>query len=215
MTLKQYLDTVEQAVRAAQAEHGGPVILVAHSKGGGLAQCFLAQRPGQADGAVLMSALPLRRKGRFALSFVWRHISSLQTMREMIALVRVATALGRSRPVSADLVRRSALFSSRISETEAARYAPLLAQEPFRPSWELIRSAFRPMRVTAPVHTVASTGDHVFSPWEQKMLADAYGGQCVVLQDLCHDMMLDPQWHLAAEAVTALVKQIEKQTQAL
>lgn len=209
-TLNDYLDTVEQAVEVARQTYHGPVILVGHSKGGGLAECFIAQRSGKADGVVLLSALPLRRTGRFVLSFIWRHISSLRTAREMFGLLRVASMLARSKPVSADVLRRCALFCSRISSAEATRYAQLLAYEPLRPSLELVMSAFKSTPVNVPVHAVESTGDCVFSPWEQKMLATAYGGQTIVLRDLCHDMMLDPEWERAAAATATLVERIER-----
>ena len=212
LTLNDYLGTVDQAVQKAKQTQHGPVILVGHSKGGGLAECFIARRPGKVDGVVLLSALPLRRAGRFVVSFVWRHVSSARTMREMIALLLIAVKLSRSKPVPAALLQRCALFSSRIPLADAEHYARLLAHEPLRPSLELGMFAFSGAKGTIPVHTVASTGDHVFSPWEQKMLAGAYGGQTIVLRDICHDMMLDPEWERAAEATSRLVLQIEQQS---
>lgn len=214
VTLKSYFDIVERAIDTTRQINHGPVILVGHSKGGGLVECFIAKHPNKVDGAILMSALPLRRAGRFVLSFMWRHISSFQTMQEMIALLRITAKLAQSKPIPSGITRRCALFSSRISPTEAEHYATMLAQEPFRPSLELAVFALRPLRTSVPVYTIGSTGDHVFSPWEQELLAGAYSSHTIVLPDLCHDMMLDPEWQRAAEATLTLVEQIEHTTKA-
>jgi hypothetical protein len=41
------------------------------------------------------------------------------------------------------------------------------------------------------------------------LLARAYGHEAVVVKNLCHDMMLDPEWEIAATALAELVQRIE------
>lgn len=59
------------------------------------------------------------------------------------------------------------------------------------------------------MYVVTSTGDRITVPSEQNLLARAYGHEAVVVKNLCHDMMLDPEWEIAATALAELVQRIE------
>jgi len=67
-----------------------------------------------------------------------------------------------------------------------------------------------PRHAGAPVLTIAAERDTIFTLDEQRALSQAYNSELLVIAGAAHDLMLDPAWHLAADAIEGAVGRWEK-----
>jgi pimeloyl-ACP methyl ester carboxylesterase len=173
-------------VRAAIAAAGPRPLVVAHSLGGLLLQLLITGALGPAPalaGAALLCSSPASLRAYLAP----------RPPGEPIAL----PALLRLDPQAL----RVALFRPDIGAEELARHVARMVPEPplVTPSSALLRP--RPAACRAPVLVIAAGRDATYSIGVQADLAAAYGAELVVVPGAAHDLMLDPAWPTAAEAI--------------
>ncbi|HMQ33112.1 MAG TPA: alpha/beta fold hydrolase [Chloroflexaceae bacterium] len=175
-------------VRAAIAAVGGRPIVVGHSAGGYVAQLLVTGAVGPAPpvaGLVLLCSSPVS----IGAYFLDRGLRGAP----MVSL----PALLRREPAT---VRR-AFFRPNIAEAELERHRARLVAEPPLVSVSSMLLRPRPARCRAPVLVIAAERDAVFDVAAQRETAAAYGAELVVVPEAAHDLMLDPAWPVAAEAI--------------
>jgi alpha-beta hydrolase superfamily lysophospholipase len=56
-------------------------------------------------------------------------------------------------------------------------------------------------KVRSPVHVIGGADDAIIANYEIKATARAYGVEALVFDNMAHDMMLDPNWRMVADAI--------------
>jgi pimeloyl-ACP methyl ester carboxylesterase len=182
-------------VRAAIAAIGPRPVVVGHSLGGMLLQLLITGVLGPAPevaGAVLLCSSPASLRDYFL---------ARPRAAEPISL----SAMLRLEPQA----MRAALFRPDIPAAELARHVARMVAEPplVTPSSLLLRP--RPAACRTPVLVIAAERDAVYGLDTQRGTATAYGCELLVVPDAAHDLMLDPTWPIAAEAIERFVNSIQ------
>jgi len=196
LSLDDYATDVEAVIKRID----GPVVVVGHSMGGAIAQKLLSRPWHTLAGAVLISSAPA---GSINLQS-WIDIAP-----RLRGSVRSTFQLLRHGQVDATEAAGLPFFSHRLDSAALARYAPLLGKESQRAVLDLHRRYVRAAPTARPVMVVGSSADALFPGPAARRLAKEWGVEAVVLEDQCHDMMLDPEWETTAEVVaTFLVSRV-------
>lgn len=175
-------------VRAAIAELGACPLVVGHSAGGYITQLLISgavgPRPSVA-GAVLLCSSPVS----IGAYFLERGLRGAP----MVSL----PALLRREPAT---LRRAFLRPDAPDEELATLRARMVDEPPLVTlSSMLLRP--RPAACRAHVLVIAAECDAVFDLEAQRATAAAYHAELVVVPGAAHDLMLDPAWPVAAEAI--------------
>jgi pimeloyl-ACP methyl ester carboxylesterase len=181
-TIVQYATDVRAAIAAA----GPRPLVVGHSLGGLLVQLLITGALGPAPevaGAALLCSSPASLRGYFAR----------RPAAEPIAL----PSLLRLEPQA----MRAALFRPDIPPADLARHVARMVPEPplVTPSSMALRP--RPAACRTPVLVIAAEYDATYGLETQRATAAAYGVEPLVVPGAAHDLMLDPDWPTAAEAI--------------
>ena len=100
------------------------------------------------------------------------------------------------------------LFSPEMGEDELQRHAARLGRESIRAVLELSWLRPDPARFRGtPLLVLGAGRDYVIPPEEVGRTADAYGAEARILSDIAHDLMLDPGWPRAADALLAWLRE--------
>ncbi len=131
------------------------------------------------------------RRGRLSLDNPWLTVETLLVLEPGRAFSTAARA-------------RKFLFSPKLEDEAVRRYVALLGRESFRAILELGYLRPDPARVRGtPLLVLGAERDYIIPPSEITRTAQAYGAESQVLPDIAHDMMLDPDWRRAADAMLA------------
>lgn len=191
-------DYVQDVIQAA-SQFNGDVIVIGHSMGGGVVQKLIGEHPGHVKGAILFASIPpcgiddqgykdmVERapKGAF----------------DLIKLVN-------GEPLSVEEIYESPLFGGRIPMEDVKEYYTYFQNESKKAVEQFYTTIAQSYDVEIPVGVIGSSNDLIFAEREQRLIAEAYGVEAVILKDLCHDMMLDPEWEKSAEALLNLLEKL-------
>jgi len=175
-------------VRSAIAAMGGQPIVVGHSSGGYVVQLLITGVVGPRPaltGAVLLCSSPVNI-GAYFLDRGLRRAP-------MVNL----PALLRREPAAV----RQALFRPDIADAELERHRARLVTEPPLVTLSSMVLRPRPAACRVPVLVIAAERDAIFDLDIQRETARAYRAHLVVAPGAAHDLMLDPAWPIAAEAI--------------
>lgn len=198
-SIADYVEDIHAAVGFCAGASGCKPVLVGHSMGGGAVQKYIGSYAKSVCGAVLFASATA---GGLPKSIV----CDMLIKPELRTTFKVVLGL----PTSDDALSISAFFGGRLSAGEAGKYRPLLQRESLRVmSADMLRPFTRNYNVGIPVLVLGSDADAFFPTASQKMTAERYGTEPVMLNGLCHDMMLDPEWELSAKAVLDFISQIK------
>lgn len=200
-TANKYFETIDNAVESARKNSSSEIILIGHSIGGIITQKYLALYPNKVDQAVLLATAPAKNSGAFLWSVTKRLVKKPS---EIMPLFRVLS-LVLVKPKDTERLRKSAFCSSRITSEMAKKYSPMLCPEPFGAVFGVLFLHADLSAIKTPVVLVVSTGDGIVSPKEGQAISDIYGTKQVVVDGLCHDMMIDPEWRKSADAVKTII----------
>jgi pimeloyl-ACP methyl ester carboxylesterase len=169
---------------------GGPVVVVGHSMGGGVAQHFL-YRGGKAAGLVLMASAPPHGLVRASLSMytrnppLWHELNKLR--------------FAGLRHVDYDVIERG-MMSRPQSPAERERLLDRLSEPAMYAGLELM--GWRPVAplpwLTPPVMVMGGEEDEFIPPVDVKLTGVYYGVRPVMLPDCGHAIMLEPAWERGA-----------------
>ena len=183
-------DYADDVARVAATLPSAP-IPTGHSLGGLVVQQYLEQHV--APAAVLLAPAPpggIRgQTTRMALENPWLAVETFLTLEPGRAFSTAARA-------------RKFLFSPELPEEAVRRYVKLLGRESFRAILELSYLQPDPARVRrTPMLVLGAERDNIVPVSEITRTAETYGAESLVLADIAHDLMLDPDWRRAAEAM--------------
>lgn len=189
-TLGTYVRDVAEAARSLPS---APVV-VGHSMGGAVVQKYLEGFA--APAGVLLASSPTHG--------AWQ--AAMRVARSAPAAFARANAELRLGPIVEDRgVARWLFFRDDDDRPEVADWLDRLGDESYLAFVGLLVDVPRPGRVDVPLLVAAAEADRVFSVQEQAMTAAAHGAEFVVVPGAAHDVMLDPDWEVAAEAIAEFV----------
>lgn len=185
--LQDYVDDVF----ATAQRIGSKPIVIGHSMGGGITQLALRRAPENMLGAVLFASMPP---------------GYLQAGEEPLvppapAGLMATYRLLQGESLSAEDVQLLPFTGGRITLEQAARYAPLLQSESAKARDDIQAMNTAPGPVPIPLLVLGSKADSIFSEVPVRRTAAHYGVEAVLLDEGCHDLMLDPDWQTSADAV--------------
>jgi pimeloyl-ACP methyl ester carboxylesterase len=175
-------------VLAVARELPAPPVVIGHSMGGAVVQLAVPRDPGLFAGAVLLAPMV---PGGFTPSEL---IRSLRSPLGQLAMFR----LNAGKRLSPKETARLPFFSGRLSMEEAVRIAPLLQRESRRATRELLRFTVPGGRFPVPLVVLGSRGDAYFGEAAVTRTAHHFGVEPTLVDDCCHDLMLDPAWSISA-----------------
>lgn len=189
--LDDYVTDLKQTLASLPKD----TIVVAHSLGGMVLQRYLGENPGSIGKAVFLASMPVGGT-TFGdqLKMLFRHPKATSIMLKV----------NGGKQVPASVLKDSVVFGGRIAEEELAPYASLVIAESARVNKEQAKPSTDKFDVGVPVHIIGSRGDWMFA--DQSQNEEAYGVKAVMLDNLCHDMMLDREWEKAAKAVEEAIE---------
>ncbi|NTU89329.1 MAG: alpha/beta hydrolase [Actinobacteria bacterium] len=184
-SLDDYVEDVHRTV----SELGVKPIVIGHSMGGYVVQKYIELYEDNVQAAVLFSSVPVSGMTLGSdVRFFWRFLASaIRTMPKIV-----------DEELSLEEISKFVYCNGRIPADEIREYVSLLQPESKRAVLELQIPRFVTHDITIPMYILGSNSDMVFPGREQTKTGRAYHVDPVMLRDLCHDMMLDPEWRVAA-----------------
>jgi pimeloyl-ACP methyl ester carboxylesterase len=185
--IDHYVEDLASVVESLEA----PPVLIGHSMGGLVVQRYLEGR--DLPGAVLLAPDPVGGVLGATLRMAARHPA---------AFLRANLGLRLWPIVATPELARDAFFPADMSEADSDRYWSRLQDESYLAYLDMMVFRLpRPGRVTTPILVVGGEADRIFSIAEMRKTAVAYGGDPVMIPGAAHDLMLDPRWQQAADAI--------------
>ena len=178
---------------------GEKPILVGHSMGGEIIQKYLLKYQDTISGAVLLASSPVGGMR------IWPDVLSMVPVAPQFLLC-VLAMYGLIR--SPKRIKNALFLDGRLSEEEVAKYAPNFCPESLLAMALPVFFHYKPAKVNIPVLVLGSDADLFFPMRAQKRTAKAYNVEPVMLPDMCHDMMLDPDWVKGAEIIKSFLQNI-------
>jgi pimeloyl-ACP methyl ester carboxylesterase len=188
------LDYAREA-RAVLAELGGRPLLVGHSFGGYITQLLITGAVGPVPpvaGAVLLCSSPINT----STYFIDRGLRGAP-MVDIRALLRRDPA-----------TIRHAFFRPETPETDIELVRAHMVAEPPLVTLSSMLLRPRPAACRAHVLVIAAERDAVYDVEAQRATAEAYHAELVVVPGATHNLMLDPGWPIAAQAIERLVLKV-------
>jgi pimeloyl-ACP methyl ester carboxylesterase len=185
--LQDYVDDVLAAV----AQIGVKPVVIGHSMGGGITQLTLRRAPEKIAAAVLFASMPPG----------YLQPGDESPMPPQPAGMLAMMHLLEGKTLTADQVMSLPFFGGRISPTQAERYVPLLQSESATARADIQKMNTEAGPVSVPLLVLGSRADSLFSEIPVRRTAAHYGVEAVVLDQGCHDLMLDPNWQSSADAM--------------
>jgi pimeloyl-ACP methyl ester carboxylesterase len=190
-------DYVEDVLAVAR-DLPAPPVVVGHSMGGAVVQLAVPRDPGLFAGAVLLAPMV---PGGFTLREL------IQTFRSPLGQLAMFR-LNAGKRISPRETARLPFFSGRLSMKEAARIAPLLQPESRRVTRELLRFTVPGGSFAVPLLVVGSRRDAYFGEAAVTRTAHHFGVEPVLVDECCHDLMLDPDWSISADIIRKWVASV-------
>lgn len=187
-------DYVDDLLSVVEGLEGPAPIFIGHSMGALVVQRYLEHAP--ASGAVLMAPVPA-------------HGLAPSSLRMLMGDPLLFTEFGLMQAfgtgaMNADIGQR-AVFSDHLTTEEMAAYSARVQQESQRALWEMNLNPWpRPWRVAnkPPLLVLAGSDDALFTPTEVSGTATLWGADWLEIPDIAHAMMLEPNWHTVADAIS-------------
>jgi pimeloyl-ACP methyl ester carboxylesterase len=190
--VRDYVGDLAQAIEAISPR---PVV-VAHSLGGYLTQLYLTEH--ELAGAVLLCSAPHKGVLPFLLRYARRH---------PLVYLRIFATLNLLHMVGTPDLAREAFFRDDIAPDILRHYSAQLVPESLRTAIDTSLLVFpEPQRNRSPLLAIAAERDAIFTLDEQRALAQAYDAKLLIVPQAAHDLMLDPAWPQAADAIEDFVK---------
>lgn len=188
--LADYVEDLHDAV----AHLDTAPILIGHSLGGVVVQKWLKNN--DAAAAVLMGSGPPHGMLPSSIGMMWR---------DPLLVSQLALAQIFGPGVSLADTARKALFSDSLPADVVKRHFSRGSAESLRVGFELIWPDFPipEWNREIPVFVLGAENDFFISPVIVRATANVYKTRAVIIPDMAHAMMLEPNWHVVADHVLA------------
>ena len=182
-----YVSDVEHVLDGIE----GDVVLLGHSMGGFIVQHLMA-RDVAARGAVLVAPAP-----------PWSVVgSSLRLALEIPGPFLQASLQRRLWPLVADRERAGHMFlRADASEAQTRWLHDHLGDESLLALLDMLFLDLPQVKRKLPALVVGGAADRLFTVQQVTGVAEAHGAELCMLDDVAHDVMLDPDWELAAQRI--------------
>lgn len=196
--LDQYgLDDYVDDVLAALAQIHGKAVLIGHSMGGALVQKAMSRASEQVAAAILLASMvPGSMTAREKLRL-------LRKPRSLLALKRL---LG-GKALTPAQTNRLPFLDGRLSEQQAADAAQWLQPESKKALGELGSFTTPGGAQPFPLLVLGSRQDYLFGASALQRTAAHYQSEAIILEQGCHDLMLDPDWASSAICIAQWLDQ--------
>ncbi len=168
-------------------------LVIGHNMGGYIVQLYLSQPYVALPGAVLLCPIPRHGSGVFSARIV---------VARPLATLRAIVSANLRHIVGTPQRARESFFRPDTPLREVQAAAEQLVAESWRIVFEGLVRFPQPRHVRqTPLLLIAAERDAVFGLWEQRLTAGAYRLPLQVIPGAAHDLMLDPAWPQAADAI--------------
>lgn len=191
--LDDYVEDVADVVDAL----GRKPVVVGHSMGGAVVQRYLATRAEAVRAAVLFASATAGGLGGR------RFLDVIRGNRPTAICNALRIVSGRGG--TADQANNTPFFSGRLSTADAHAHAQRLGPESLRAVCDLLKKFSSAPQELPPMLVIGSRDDALFGVRSLQTTARAYRVPALLLDGLCHDMMLDPRWRIPAEHILEFV----------
>ncbi len=183
-SFQDYLDIIEFEIDKISPK---PVI-IGHSMGGFFAQ-LISESP-EMPGAVFLASVPHTGPVTCFLRMFMK--------RPLLALKGILTKNSSIHDINS---YREDFFSPE-TKVDIQKYFDQLVQESMDVVFQMIKKG-RPNidKITSPSFVIAAEKDMFFSVKEEKLFAQALGAKFLLLPGQGHNIMLEPRWQEAADAI--------------
>ncbi len=190
-------DYVTDVVKVALSLDEKPII-VGHSMGGAIVQKILGE-----DSSILRAAVLLAPAVEGGLTLGWKLKRFRKSFFKALKFIKIVNGLS---PTEKE-IKSSLFLDDRLDIEQVRVLAPNLQAESKRAQHDLTLE-YTPYynSHSTPVLVLGSKADLLFPEEDLIKTAKAYGTSPVVLERMCHDMMIDPEWELSAVEIQEFVE---------
>lgn len=196
LSINDYVNALKVEVKKL----GKLPIIIGHSMGGIILQKYLETE--SCAKAVLMASVPPQGVLRTTFNFLKKSYAypSLLTM-NLYRLVNSKDKAGW------------AFFSEDLPKSELEEYTNKLCSESYRVFIEMLFPNVKVKHHTEiPMLVIGAENDNIFTVDENKSTARKFGAELIILNDIAHDMMLDPNHKKAAKTIIDWLEKSELQS---
>ena len=194
--MRNYVEDVEAAIKVITDESGFKPHILGHSMGGAVVQKLIGEHSDIVSGAILFASATAPKMPFFYTFFCSWFIQHFR-------LANFIACFGKT--YAGNKLKKSAFFAGgNVNPIDLERYGRLLQREPILVPFELftiIYSQNYKLSSLFPILVIGSKSDLYFPKKSINKTAKAYRQKPVILNGICHDMMLDIQWEKTAEYV--------------
>lgn len=201
--LKDYVEDVQKVVEHCIEKTGDNPFLLGHSMGGAIVQNYIDKNSECVSGAILFAPVTAGGMG-------WKSIFKTAASRN--GRCTLATIWGKANKNLKEsnffvAIGEKGNYQCRITDAkELQEYDEKLCAESFRAMFGLAKYDLE-NDIEIPVFVIGSSADAYFPSDSLNTTAGFYKTEPFILDNLCHDMMLDPDWEkTVARAVLEFLK---------
>lgn len=185
--IAEYIEDVARAVQQLPC----PPVLIGHSMGGLIVQKYLEKHPSPA--AVLLAPPPPGGLLATALRIARQH---------PLVFARANLSLSPYALVATPGMARELLFSGDLPEQKLLEYWQRLQDESYLAFLGMLAFNLpKPGKVMSPLFVLGGALDGIVKPNEIEATARAYNARFEILAGMAHDLMLEPNWQIAAKRI--------------
>ena len=191
-SVHDYVADVAEVANQIEAETGKRPIIIGHSMGGYITQKYLEKHI--APAAILLASIPVFGALPFLTSMIFRYPLTMLK----------AGLFSHNYHIVANIDHVRALFFSESVPMESLReYHKLLDDESTRIILDTaLLARANPKKINpTPLLVIAAEDDKVFPVKHEKITAQAYGTEAIVIPNLAHDVMIDTEWQVVADHI--------------
>ncbi|MFN8308700.1 MAG: alpha/beta hydrolase [Chitinophagales bacterium] len=169
-----------------------PVVLIAHSMGGFVAQKLLLEKY-NIQGMVLLSAIPA--------TGMWR--GSLKTARHFpLKFIKGNLTLSTAPFSETEFAVRTLCFSESINSNRLKQTKERLQPESYMAYLDMLfLDLHHPSPSQTPTLFLHAKNDFLLGAAAIEKTAKGFGGEFISIPNLAHDMMIDTDWKIAADCI--------------
>lgn len=170
--------------------------LLGHSMGGAVVQKYIGDYFNTVKGAILLASATAPKM----------NIIETMTKTMVVKSLRLAAYVSYGFKLSDKQIASTAFFDNRVSQKDINRYKNLLQRESYLiTTMDLYKIYTRNFDINIPLLVIGSEADKYFPRKSLIKTISMYRYKAtntlVILENLCHDMMLDPEWKESAESI--------------